>query len=113
MSEPLVPLGLSNASSTEALDRLVHFKVHKLFGEYTYHIPLKTEKHVTAIIAPNGSGKTICLRLIDALFSKRWSFFADVEFEAVDFGFASGKKVTICRDEKTPDTESGSPLLGI
>jgi len=102
-----------NTADAEALDRLVHFAVYKLFGEYTYHIPLKTEKHVTAIIAPNGSGKTICLRLIDALFAKRWSFFVEVEFDQVEFGFASGNSVNIRREGKPSETDDVSPQLGL
>jgi hypothetical protein len=102
-----------NLSEIEAFDRLVRFEVRKLFGEYTYEIPLKVERHVTAIIAPNGSGKTICLRLIDSLFSKRWSFFAEIEFESVEFLFASGHRVRISKDEKVPESEGGPLLLGL
>lgn len=48
--------------------RLSYFSVVKLFDEFTYQIPLNNNKHVTAIIAPIGMGKTLCLRMIDGFF---------------------------------------------
>jgi ABC-type sulfate/molybdate transport systems ATPase subunit len=57
--------------------RLIKFKIKGLFDQFNYTIPLNLENHVTAIIAPNGTGKTLCLRLIAALFEHKWSLFAD------------------------------------
>lgn len=78
--------------------RLTHFEVKGLFGEYDYLIPLNTEEHVTAIIAPNGTGKTLCLRLISAFFKKKWATMLGIEFETLRYNFSNGKQVTI---EKT------------
>src|SRR5216684_5748063 len=71
------PTTTATQAQKPPLDRLVYFEVKGLFQEFTYRIPINTEKRVTAIIAPNGSGKTICLRLINSLFQQQWSFFAD------------------------------------
>jgi predicted ATP-binding protein involved in virulence len=87
------------------LDRLTLFEVQNLFSQFSYRIPLKLDSHVTAIIAPNGSGKTICLRLINALFARQWSFFSDVEFESATFVFDSGHTVTVHHEEKSSDPE--------
>lgn len=81
------PTAIATASQNPALDRLVYFEVKGLFQEFTYRIPINTEKRVTAIIAPNGSGKTICLRLINSLFQQQWSFFADIDFERTEYHF--------------------------
>jgi ABC-type phosphate transport system ATPase subunit len=72
-------------SSSAKLTRLSNFEVHGLFGEFTYTIPIKLEQRITAIIAPNGSGKTICLRLINALFTRKWLLFAGVEFDRIEY----------------------------
>src|SRR6266478_7169119 len=85
---------MRDAASAKAT-RLSLFEVHGLFGEFYYRIPIKLEQRITAIIAPNGSGKTICLRLINALFTRKWSFFSGVEFERIDYRFTSGERLTI------------------
>jgi ABC-type hemin transport system ATPase subunit len=93
-----------------ALDRLAYFEVQGLFRQFTYCIPLNLGSHVTAIIAPNGSGKTICLRLISSLFSRQWSFFSEVEYEEATYQFESGNKITVRKEVKaaTPE-DSASP----
>ena len=96
--------------TTTVLDRLVRFEVDNLFGQYTYRIPVNVEKRVTAIIAPNGSGKTICLRLIAALFAKQWSFFSELEFGSAKYIFQSGRQVVIRRDRLIEESEASSRL---
>jgi predicted ATP-binding protein involved in virulence len=86
--------------------RLTQFEVHKLFGEHDYCIPLRKDSHVTAIIAPNGAGKTLCLRLIAAFFSQKWSQFADVNFAKLVYSFSDGSLLTVTKnrdDENRPD----------
>lgn len=91
----------------------MHFEVENLFSQYTYRIPVNTEKRVTAIIAPNGSGKTICLRLIAALFAKQWSFFSDLEFGSAKYVFQSGRQVVVRREIRPADEPDPSSRLGI
>jgi ABC-type lipoprotein export system ATPase subunit len=95
------------------LDRLVYFEVKGLFQEFTYRIPINIEKRVTAIIAPNGSGKTICLRMINSLFVQQWSFFADIDFESAEYHFESGHRVTVWHEPKAVDQEDPTSSLGI
>lgn len=94
-------------------DRLLSFEIVGLFGEFDYLIPIKTESRITAIIAPNGSGKTICLRLISAFFSKRWSFFKEVTYSRIQFTFLSGIRVSIERFETASEVEGGAPVPGV
>ena len=75
--------------------RLTEFHVEKLFDEFTYTIPLKLDSRVTAIIAPNGAGKTLCLRLISGLFGQKWSVFTASTFLWVSYKFSEGTTVTI------------------
>jgi hypothetical protein len=91
--------------------RLSLFEVHGLFGEFFYRIPIKLDQRITAIIAPNGSGKTICLRMINALFTRKWSFFSGVEFERVEYHFTSGERLTISKVGE-PGEQAGGGLAG-
>lgn len=95
-----------------APERLIHFAVEGLFDEFTYRIPLGNEDRITAIIAPNGSGKTLCLRLINAFFEKKWSYFTEVLFARVEFQFRSGCTVSVEKFE-SGSLEEKTPSLGI
>jgi ABC-type transport system involved in cytochrome c biogenesis ATPase subunit len=75
--------------------RLAEFRVERLFDEFSYTIPLKLDPHVTAIIAPNGTGKTLCLRMIHALFARRWSVFVDISFQRAIYVFTDHHVVEV------------------
>ncbi|MFN9094259.1 MAG: excinuclease, partial [Alphaproteobacteria bacterium] len=75
--------------------RLESFKIDKLFGEFNYFIRLNQEAHVTALTAPNGAGKTVCLRLVSALFRRQWSIFSTTDFEKIEYNFSNGYKVIV------------------
>lgn len=90
--------------------RLIEFQIERLFDEFDYRIPLNIQDHVTAIIAPNGTGKTLCLRMIAALFEQKWSIFADNIFSKILYKFTEGIKVEIDKkladDSNSPNTEN-------
>ena len=100
-------------AKTPTLDRLALFEVQGLFRQFSYRIPLNLESHVTAIIAPNGSGKTICLRLISSFFARHWSFFAEIEFDSASYVFESGYKVTVQREQKSAESEESAFSFGL
>ncbi|WLF96469.1 AAA family ATPase [Brucella intermedia] len=81
-----------NNSAFEGV-RLVEFEIFGLFGRYDYKIPLNVTEHITAIIAPNGTGKTLCLRLIAALFNQKWASFIEVDFLRVVYTFNNGMTI--------------------
>lgn len=94
--------------------RLAKFRVEGLFGEFDYEIPFNLDQHVTAIIAPNGIGKTLCLRMINSLFSQRWSFFSSVIFRRISFNFTNGSAIHIQSINGIQDqTENGSLNIDI
>lgn len=86
--------------------RLAKFEIIGLFGQFSYEIPLQIEEHVTAFIAPNGTGKTLCLRLIEALFAKRWSLFLEVDFKEAIYTFTDGSIVEVRRKPKTGESDT-------
>jgi predicted ATP-dependent endonuclease of OLD family len=73
---------------------------------YSYPIELHLEERITAIIGPNGRGKTVCLRLIEALFKQRYDYFVSVPFETLQFSFTDGGHIIIERQLSEEDTES-------
>jgi ABC-type Mn2+/Zn2+ transport system ATPase subunit len=75
--------------------RLLRFRIEGLFEEFDYTIPLKQVERVTAIIAPNGAGKTVCLRMIGALFSRKWSIFTTYAYREVSYWFSNGAEIRI------------------
>ena len=75
--------------------RLAKFRVFGLFGQFDYDIPLRLEEHVTAIIAPNGIGKTLCLRMINAFFRQKWTVFNGINFDYVEFEFTNSQIIRL------------------
>lgn len=101
LDEPLTP-------NTALPIRLTGFNVLGLFNQFDYPIPLNVAERVTAVIAPNGSGKTVCLRMINALFRRQWSVFQSINFAIVTFTFSNGVLVQIKKDTKQ-ETEDETP----
>ncbi|MCD9615103.1 AAA family ATPase [Chryseobacterium gleum] len=58
------------------------FSVSKLFGKKDYTLHLEDNKLV--IVAENGSGKTILLRLFFLFFSKQWNELMHYDFEEIN-----------------------------
>lgn len=75
--------------------RLAEFQIDGLFGLYTHRIPLNLIERITIIIGPNGRGKTVCLKFIDALFRKNFSFLSEVLFRQARFIFADGNVLKV------------------
>jgi len=75
--------------------RLSNFYVESLFDEFSYSIPMCLNQRVTAIVAPNGAGKTLCLRLISALFQKKWNTFSSHKFSYIVYKFTDGTEVRV------------------
>ena len=90
--------------------RLACFDIEGLFGEVNYHIPLKTDLRITAIIAPNGKGKTLCLRLINALFTRRWTVFSEVPFDYLLYTFLSGTSISVTQEKLRESREESDSL---
>ena len=97
-----------NEISRVDVPRLQHFSVERLFDEFDYKIPLKLVGRITALIAPNGSGKTACLRLIDALFRRQWSVFRTTNFRTATYKFSNGYVIRIAKGAEL-DVEEDAP----
>jgi ABC-type iron transport system FetAB ATPase subunit len=86
--------------------RLAEFKIGGLFGLYDHRIAFNLDERITIIIGPNGRGKTVCLKFIEAFFRKRFSFFAEIPFRNAEFIFTNGSRIKVERSD-----EEGIPAL--
>lgn len=57
---------------------ITSFSIHGLFGSRDLEIPIENNKLV--IVAENGAGKTIILRLFYLFFSKQWNALVEYDF---------------------------------
>jgi len=91
--------------------RLARVRVQNLFGNIDLDIPFNLDARITAIIAPNGMGKTVCLRLINALFRHQWSVFSSTDFAEIEFTFSDESRV-VCRHlDRDESSDDGEPSV--
>jgi hypothetical protein len=103
----------SNVNDTTGATRLSQFRVTGLFGEFNHNIPLSKTERVTALIGPNGMGKTACLRLINALFHRHWSIFSATEFKEIEFTFTDGSSIVVQPLVSAENATDVSDTLGV
>ena len=75
--------------------RLERIEVDRLFNVYDHRIDLKLDNRVTLLHGPNGSGKTVILRMIDALLNARLSYFERIPFSRLAIGFHDGSAIAL------------------
>jgi ABC-type transport system involved in cytochrome c biogenesis ATPase subunit len=73
--------------------RLREFRVEKLFGLYSHRITFNLNERITIIVGPNGRGKTVCLKFIEALFTAKFDYFSEIPFESATFAFMGGEVI--------------------
>jgi predicted ATP-binding protein involved in virulence len=80
--------------------RLQKFEVKNLFGQYDNNIDLKLDERITAVIGPNGRGKTICLKLIHALYNRNYWAFTSIQYDDIKFTFDNGVELLVCKSQQ-------------
>lgn len=60
---------------------ITEFKIKKLWGVNSYNIKIKNNKLI--LVAENGEGKTIILRLIYYFLSKQWDKLSEYDFDSI------------------------------
>lgn len=76
---------------------LSEITVDGLFDRFNHRIVLNPNERVTIMIAPNGFGKTMILRIVDFLFSRRLRRLAKMPFHRVSVKFDNGWVLTAQR----------------
>jgi predicted ATP-binding protein involved in virulence len=69
--------------------KLIELRIIGLFKNFNHVVKFK-EDNVTIITAPNGYGKTVFLKVIDSIFSRKLSFLASLDFERIELKTTKG-----------------------
>lgn len=77
--------------------------INGLFGHFNHVVKFKDE-NVTIITAPNGYGKTVCLKVIDAIYNRKLSFLCNLQFTLIELHTSEGTLSIEKNTEETPDT---------
>lgn len=77
--------------------RLKKIFVDGLFDRFTYEIPLNLKDRMTIIIGPNGFGKTMILRMINAFFNQSPIAFMNIPFRKLRLEFDNRSAVSVHR----------------
>lgn len=84
---------------------LLQLNINGLFGHFNHTVDFK-DGQITIITAPNGYGKTVCLKVIDAIFNRRLSYLCDLQFDSISLRTSHGD-LTIQKDlQNSPNTLS-------
>jgi predicted ATP-binding protein involved in virulence len=88
--------------------RITRVQVEGLFGVFDHDIPLNPSDRVTIITGPNGFGKTILLKMLEAVFNGKYGILRAVPFRQLRISLSDGAgTVTV---NKTPNGKSGDRL---
>lgn len=74
--------------------------VINLFGIFNHIIPLNLEEHITIIHGPNGYGKTILLKIIQAIFNSNYSFLREIPFSEVLIEFENNRGLRLRKNKQ-------------
>lgn len=81
-------------------EKLKSLRVTNLFGRFNHNLSFHEDEDedVSIITAPNGYGKTVILRVIDAIFNLKFSYFSTLEFDEILISFKSGISLVIYKE---------------
>lgn len=81
--------------SEPELLRIRQIKVEGLFGLYNHTINLNQEERVTVLHGPNGVGKTITLKMVNAFFEGQFFFLSEIPFNTFLIIFTDDEKIEL------------------
>lgn len=79
--------------------RIKQIRLTRLFDLFDHVVPLHLDEGITIIHGPNGFGKTVLLKLIDALFHRNFPLIARTPFKEFEVEFEDGSKIVIRRSD--------------
>jgi predicted ATP-binding protein involved in virulence len=91
----------------EIFMRIKKITVKDLFGMFCHEIPLNMDDHITIIHGPNGIGKTILLKMLNALFKSSYEEFRSIPFSELSVDFDDGSTLSLKKEIKPSVDESG------
>ena len=73
--------------------RISEFVVQGLFDRFDHRLPFNPNEHITIITSPNGYGKTMILRIINATFNLPIRSLERTPFNHLEIAFEDGSKL--------------------
>ena len=93
---------------------LSEVRVGGLFGRFDHTIVFPKNEHVTIMIAPNGFGKTMILRIINVLFNQGVRGLAKLPFHEVGVRFDDGSHLRVTRTVPSePTSKNSKPVMHV
>jgi predicted ATP-binding protein involved in virulence len=89
--------------------RITRISVDGLFGMFNHDIGMKMEDRITIIHGMNGYGKTTILKMVNALFNKRYSDLRNTPFKEFRIELEDGSTVAVSKidTERSKKTRRG------
>ena len=81
--------------------RIENISVRGLFDRFDHDIPLDPRERIAIIYGPNGFGKTMILRIVNALFNSPIRSLGRMPFGEVCVDFADGSRLDVVRNSDT------------
>lgn len=81
--------------------KLLKLHINNLFGHFNHKIAFN-EQNITIITAPNGYGKTVCLKVVDAIFNKRFIYLSNLDFSSIELHTSNG--ILIVKKDELKDS---------
>ena len=75
--------------------RIRQIRIEGLFGLYNHCINLNLKERVTILHGPNGVGKTITLRMVEALLNGRTDILSQMSFSQISLEFTDNSKIIL------------------
>lgn len=88
--------------------KLEQLEISGLFGHFDHILEFK-DGNITIITAPNGYGKTVCLKVIDAIFRRKLTYLCELQFSKIELKTSEGNLVVKKHEEE--GTNSNAILL--
>ena len=85
--------------------QIERLSVSKLFDRFDHAIDLTSKKQIALLIAPNGFGKTVMLKVMHNFATGNLRFFTTLSFKKIEFKLSDETEVTITKQNQ--GNESG------
>lgn len=90
------------------------FRVNGLFGRFDHELKFRSDERIMIMIGPNGTGKTVTLRMIDILFNQPLLRLASMPFQQIEVSFDDGSALVVLKvpaDEGQQDEDEDTVCL--
>lgn len=84
-------------------DTIAKLSIRGLFGRFNYDLDFSGSGSIAILIAPNGHGKTAILRIIDSIFSGKYSFLWNTAFKNITVILESGRRIKVNKEIHTKE----------